>query len=76
MKHYNMKAIFQQGKLHKLIFGDFGEAKQPDNLARAQITEETSLLAWPVDPEKTGKKMIAQLLGVEVTDYFIESCNE
>lgn len=69
-RRFNLKAVFLNGKLDRLIIGDFGPVEEGEYPRNDGPLNEDSLIAWNVDPEFTGAHGIASILGCPVTDRF------
>ena len=73
-RRFNIKATFRDGRLDRLEFGDFGAATRPPGKRVDRMKCEDCFIAWPVDPQSTGRSGIASLLDVPVTDRFFREC--
>ena len=70
IKKANVKLLFKGGKLNEILFGDFGSIEIPTGGSQEKKAGqwEDCLLAWPCDPQSTGKSGIVGILGLPVTD--------
>jgi len=69
MKAFNLKLEFKDGKAIRLSCGSFGEVSEDTPKNRVEVmSKEDSLIAWPVNPEFTGKWAILEMLQIPVHD--------
>lgn len=66
---YNLKALFIDGKLDRLILGNFGPVKS-DPRNKADSVTNDALIAFPIDPEVCGPTGVANNLRCPVTNRF------
>jgi len=66
-RRYNIKLLFKRGKLDKMVYGDFGKATRPDKEPIDVMNTEDCLIAWPVNPDCTGKAGIVDILRLQTT---------
>lgn len=69
MKTFNLKLEFKDGKAIRLTSGTFGvvQTDKPKNPVD-KMSIEDSYIAWPVNPEFTGKWGILSMLQIPVAD--------
>jgi hypothetical protein len=68
-RNYNLKALFKDGKLDRLILGNFGPVSDEPR-AKADSVTVDALIAFPMDPELCGPTGVAHNLNCPVTDRF------
>ncbi len=75
-RRYNIKLLFNQGKLDNMVYGDYGEATRPNKKPIDAMSAEDCLIAWPVDPSCTGKAGIVDILGLPITRRMQQAIKE
>jgi hypothetical protein len=68
-RNYNIKALFVDGKLDRLILGDFGPVEDKPRAKAGSVTVD-ALIAFPMDPELCGPTGVANNLRCPVTSRF------